>query len=178
MKTAIFTIICMFLFLPSFGQEPETKSEKFHKNIYLEGLGSSIIAGINYDMRLQKGHMDGLGFRAGVGLAPLSSGSKIITVPLEVNYLLGKKQSSLVSGIGILPFYGSFRNQKTTDNFGGFQIKGDTGGVALAGVYLVLGYRFQPMNNGLMFQVNWNPMISGSAFNAKWFGVSIGYGFK
>jgi hypothetical protein len=39
--------------------------DKLHKNIYGELLGSHILSGINFDMRLKKGRMDGIGLRAG-----------------------------------------------------------------------------------------------------------------
>ncbi|NBC24654.1 MAG: hypothetical protein GVX78_03460 [Bacteroidetes bacterium] len=41
--------------------------DSYHKNIYAEFLGSHILLGVNYDMRLKKGRMDGIGFRAGIG---------------------------------------------------------------------------------------------------------------
>ena len=148
----------------------------YHKNIYVEGLGSSIIGGVHYDMRLNKGRMDGIGFRAGVGLAPLS-GVTLATLPLEFNHVLGKKRSSLITGIGIIPSIVVMNRENVylDDNQ---PISINERVVGLAGAYLTLGYRFQPLRNGVMFQINWNPILSGSTLSPRWFGISLGYGFK
>lgn len=148
----------------------------YHKNIYAEGLGSSVIAGLHYDMRLNKGRMDGIGFRAGIGIVPLADVT-FVTFPLEFNHLLGKKRHSLVTGIGIIPLYGSIHKENVVTN-DGEMISIDKNGMAMGGAYLTLGYRFQPLRNGLMFQIHWNPVLSGATLSPRWFGVAIGYGFK
>lgn len=156
----------------------------FHKNIFVEGLGAGLLGSVNYDMRLQRGRMDGIGFRAGIGGANLNGTDDygepahigIITVPLEFNYLVGKKRSSFLAGIGLLPIYASVQGNGTI-NTTGERAFIDAEGFGFAG-YLSLGYRFQPLRNGFMFQINWNPLISKSGFSPAWLGLSIGYGFK
>ena len=44
--------------------------------------------------------------------------------------------------------------------------------------FLNVGYRFQPIENGFLFKINWTPVISGGRFEPRWFGISLGYGFK
>ncbi len=153
-----------------------------HKNIYVEFLGSSLLAGVNYDMRLRKGRMDGIGFRAGVGGLSASGFDQqteiklgIVTFPVEFNHIVGKRRSSLVTGVGLLPVYATISgNGELTDYE---YIHKD--GFDVVGGFLTFGYRLQPLKTGLMMQVNWNPMIlRGSGFNAGWFGLSIGVGFK
>jgi hypothetical protein len=39
-----------------------------YKNIFAEALRSSLMAGVKYDMWINKGRMDGIGFRAGIGV--------------------------------------------------------------------------------------------------------------
>ena len=163
-------------------QKPIPQFDGFHKNIYAEFFGSNLIVGVNYDQRLNRGRQDGIGFRAGIGGLSASGtyestdiNAGIVTFPLEFNHILGKRRSGLITGVGILPVYatataeGVLTNNQTVveEGFG------------LVGGFLNIGYRAQPLRNGVMFQFNWNPMIlRGSGFHTGWFGIGIGVGFK
>jgi hypothetical protein len=133
-------------------------------------------------MRLNKGRMNGLGFRVGVGGLSVSgtdagnSGSiGIVTVPLEVNHLFGKRRSSFISGVGLLPVYATASVSGESTDYELISAEG----IGLAGGFLTFGYRFQPLKSGVMFQFNWNPLIlRGSGFNSGWFGLGLGFGFK
>lgn len=165
-----------------FCQNDKPQFDSYHKNIYVEFLGSHILAGVNYDMRLKKGRMDGIGFRAGIGGLSASVFDQnteitlgLVTFPIEFNHLIGKKRSSLVTGIGLLPVYASLSadGELTDYEF----IQGE--GFGFVGGFLTMGYRFQPRKTGIMFQANWNPLIlRGSGFNIGWIGLGIGVGFK
>lgn len=156
--------------------------EGYHKNIFVEFLGSNLLVGVNYDMRLRKGKMDGIGFRVGVGGISVSGFDQntelnlgIVTFPIEFNQVVGKRRSSLISGVGLLPIYATISgNGELTDYE---YVQGE--GFGLAGGVLTFGYRLQPLKTGFMMQFNWNPMIlRGSGFNAGWIGLSMGIGFK
>ena len=74
------------------------------RSLSVELLGAQTIAGINYDSRFEGN--SGLGYRVGIGYGyGENSGwfdQKIngVGVPLELNYLLGKKNSKLELGFG------------------------------------------------------------------------------
>ena len=74
------------------------------RNLSVELLGAQNIVGINYDSRF-KGN-SGLGYRVGIGYGYGNTSGlfdqKIngVGVPLELNYLLGKKNSKLELGFG------------------------------------------------------------------------------
>lgn len=181
-KNLITFLILIGLSSMAFAQKKEVPEfDTYHKNIYGEFLGSNLLAGVNYDMRLNKGQMDGIGFRVGVGGVSVSGFDTqtqttvrvgVVTMPLEFNHLVGKRSSSFVSGIGLIPVYATASTQS-----GGEYALAE--GVGLIGGFLNLGYRYQPKRNGLMFQVNWNPMIvRGSGFQTGWIGVGLGIGFK
>lgn len=74
------------------------------RSLSVELLGAQNIAGINYDSRF-KGN-SGLGYRVGIGYGYGNTSGlfdqKIngVGVPLELNYLLGKKNSKLELGFG------------------------------------------------------------------------------
>lgn len=183
MRRIVF-IIALFLGFESlsFGQGKIPEFDSHHKNIYVEFLGSHLLAGVNYDMRLKKGVMDGIGFRAGVGGISTTTNDQntevslgIVTFPLEVNHLIGKKRSSFLAGAGLLPIYASFSSEGTLDDYE--YLRGE--GFGLVGGFLSMGYRFQPKKTGVMFQFHWNPLIlRGSGFNAGWVGLGVGIGFK
>ena len=150
--------------------------DSYRKNIYVEFLGSNLLAGVNFDMRLKKGRNDGIGFRVGLGGAHLSFSEGdlgIVTLPIEFNNIVGRRHGGFETGVGILPVYGTISG-RTPDNK---YVQAE--GVTIAGGFLTLGYRYQPINSGFMFQVHWNPMIlRGSGFNVGWFGIGVGVGFK
>lgn len=178
-KEMLIVLFLTFCSTVTFSQKAVPEFDSYHKNIYGEFLGSSLLFGVNYDMRLNKGRMDGIGFRAGIGGFSLSGTDQdvsaragVVTMPLEFNHLIGKRSSSFVSGVGILPAYASARveSPETSLSFNG---------VDIIGGFFTLGYRYQPKKTGVMFQVNWNPMIlQGSGLNAGWIGLGLGVGFK
>lgn len=74
------------------------------RSLSVELLGAQTIAGINYDSRFNGN--SGLGYRVGIGYGYGDNSGlfdqKIngVGVPLELNYLLGKKNSKLELGFG------------------------------------------------------------------------------
>ena len=75
------------------------------RSLSVELLGAQNIAGINYDSRFNGN--SGLGYRVGIGYGYGDNSGlfdqKIdgVGVPLELNYLLGKKNSKLELGFGL-----------------------------------------------------------------------------
>ena len=183
-KFITFSISLFLLFTISKAQvgSDESSFKTHHKNVYVELLGSSILTGINFDMRLNPGKMDGTGFRAGVGglnIKGETNGEQyeigLVTFPLEFNHLVGEGKHSFVSGVGLLPAYATIsgKGDFSEDTW----VQAD--GFGLAGGFLTLGYRRQPLNNGFMFQANLNPLVlRGSGFKVGWIGIGIGFGFK
>jgi hypothetical protein len=148
------------------------------KTVFVEALGNGLTVSGNFDLRLKANQNDGLGLRAGIGGGSLSGTDDqgnsasigIVTFPLAVNYLVGKKRSAFESGIGITPVYVSTSGRIDNDAFSG-------SGLALSG-FLNLGYRYQPVNNGFMGHIKWTPAITSTGFSPSWFGLGIGYSFK
>ena len=151
-------------------------AQKAAKSAYAE-LGGAGLASINYDMRLLK-KQDGIGFRVGVGgfSATFSSDDSysssnktgILTVPLEINYLLGKNEKNYFefgAGATIVSVRNKF-NYNPTNKFDG------TFG------HLYLGYRLQPKEGGFLFRAGITPIIYKNIFFPYWGGISFGYAFK
>lgn len=177
-KSLLFVAVLSFCAFNLLAQKEIPAFDSHHKNIFVETLGSSILVGVSYDMRLEKGRMDGMGFRAGIGGLSISDDGQsagLVTIPLEFNYLVGKGRSSLISGIGLLPAYGYVKGSGYITNNEYVEEEG----FGLPGGFLTLGYRLQPRKTGFMMQVVWNPLIlRKSGFNAGWFGIGLGIGFK
>ena len=108
-------IASLFVAAPSFGQNGRT--------VYLELLGASNGLGLNYDARFNRDASSGFGWRTGLGFGYRYSSTGVAygflskedgtldmshiynqcfraSIPLEINYLLGKGPSKLDLGAG------------------------------------------------------------------------------
>ena len=157
--------------------------DRHHKNIFFELGGSSILTGVHYDQRLRRGRQDGPGFRAGIGglsvRGTTDAGETVrfglVTFPVEFNVTTGRRRSGFVAGVGLLPVYAGASVQRVNNGNTSFST---AEGVGLAGGYLKLGYRLQPLRRGVFFEINYNPLILRGGGYQQYVGISLGYGFK
>lgn len=110
-------------------------------------------------MRLRPDRSDGFGVRAGLGTDMYN-----IIMPVSLNYLAGAKKSSFEAGIGVTPILGllSFRSTGLHDGF------------------ISVGYRYQPITEGLMFRASWTKwtsLFSNEASYDPMLSFSVGYSF-
>lgn len=145
-------------------------AQKKVRSVSLELLGAQNLAGINYDSRF-KGN-SGLGYRVGIGFGYgnssywINQDIKGVGVPIELNYLLGKRHHKLEVGFGtsmglyhvketVWLYYqpttpedeGHEEKITTSDNRFGYFMFGD------------IGYRYQ-RDNGFMFRVGFSPSFN------------------
>ncbi len=156
----------------------QSESSTRRKAVFIEFLGNGLLISGNFDMRFKKGQQDGLGFRAGFGgltitgidEAGFSAKAGIFNFPLELNYLVGKKRSAFEGGIGLTPLYlnAKLKIEDSKISGSGFGANG----------FISIGYRFQPLDKGFLFRINWCPIINSSGISPAWFGLSLGYSFK
>ena len=159
----------------SMGAQNKTRS------VSVELLGAQNMVGVNYDNRL-KGN-SGLGYRVGLGFGYgdnsylFDQNIKGVGVPMELNYLLGKKSHKLEVGFGAsLGIYhvkettwyyyndyqpalpgteGNDEKYTSTSNRFGYFMFGD------------IGYRYQ-RDNGFMFRVGISPSFNfGDKYGLK-----------
>lgn len=91
MKNLTFTIITVLSTgLFSYGQQTPI-IEKRAQNIFVEFLGQGLLVTANYDTRFTN-KRNGIGGRIGIGYIN-DSVNGITTIPVGINYLLGKKSS-------------------------------------------------------------------------------------
>lgn len=181
MKTRISLLLSALCLTLTFTRAQDVAAGR-NKAIYLEGLGSGLLLSANYDFRF-KPTQDGAGMRIGVGGgsfdATVTSGGTtsagtlgVVTLPVLVNYLAGKGRFAFEGGAGVTPIYISASSGSTVNN----DFVRNTG----FGVFgtLNVGVRAQPIRNGVVFRLNWTPVISDAGFQPQWAGISLGYGFK
>lgn len=127
-----------FLLAGSFAVPSSGQGRHYDRGIYGELLGPSGGLGVNYDARFRKGAETGWGWRAGLGLGYASSSNLValkfaddkietynrmyqVTVPLGINYLVGKGNSKFETGAGISfinAIYTSKSGAKTVSEYG------------------------------------------------------------
>ena len=145
-------------------KEEPAATGKFKKSVFVEFLGNGPVISGNFDMRLKPDRNDGFGLRAGGGIS-----GNYITIPLGLNYIIGKKRSGFETGIGITPAVKISEDQDINGNPN--EARFDAVG------FLNAGYRLQS-RNGFMLRANASVAYGNSYFIFGWPGLSIGYTFK
>ncbi|MCA5005382.1 hypothetical protein [Sphingobacterium bovistauri] len=155
------TILTTFLFC-CFITVTFSQGQKFG---FIEGGGSGVLVNANFDMRLKKESRDGIGFKLGLGNTFYLEDGKATTIPIGINYLIGKNKSGLLLGLN-----------NTFSIFGKGTKKFETKSVVPS---LELGYRFRPLEKGFAFQVTYNPLFNTvDGTMPIFFGIGLGYAWK
>jgi hypothetical protein len=170
-RLLLFSIITL-LFIDTYAQKNAIAA-------YVE-LGGAGLASANFDMRLQKKN-DGFGFRVGIGGFSVTSnysfGSNvgqdkvgITTIPLEINYLVGKGQRNYFemgggATIVVLKNTNINTNSVSTDRFNS------------SFGHLYFGYRLQPKEGGFLFRAGITPVFGKGYFLPYLPAISFGYKF-
>ncbi|MDT3404850.1 hypothetical protein [Mucilaginibacter terrae] len=137
------------------------------QNVYAELLGPGLLFSLNYDTRFGKAR-NGWGGRAGAGYVSADDNS-ILTLPVQVNYLLGKKGKYFEVGLGAT--FISTNGSNKEDDFFVFDDVNTTIGT------MTFGYRYQPVDGGFNFRASLNPVFNKNNFIPYYFGLSFGYTF-
>ena len=136
------------------------------KNVYLEVGGAGLAISLNYDSRFGD-QRDGWGYNIGVG-GFISGGNKVVTVPFQLNFLIGNYSSFIEAGGGATFLHSTGDTKGKTwqfDNITGFVATGS------------IGYRYQPEQKGISFRVAFTPILYDEGVIPAG-GISVGYTFK
>ena len=147
-------------------QDTLDASEVQARNIYLGVGGAGLAISATYDSRFGQ-ERNGFGYSVGVG-GFVSGGNSVITVPFQVNYLIGEHNSMLEVGGGT-----TFLNSKGDNKGKTWEFDKITGFVATGSI----GYRYQPDHKGLTFRVVFVPILYDEGIIPAG-GISVGYTFK
>ncbi len=166
--TALFTLVLLFLSVLVKGQESgSTSSEngKRAQNVFVELGGQGLLFTANYDSRFSK-RRDGLGGRAGIGYISIG-GDNASTVPLSLNYLLGKGRQFFEIGLGATLLATSGNDNSFLFNENNSNIIGT----------MSFSYRLQPIDRGFSFRAGLTPIFNKNFFIPYYAGLSLGYSF-
>ena len=166
--TALFTLVLLFLSVLVKGQESgSTSSEngKRAQNVFVELGGQGLLFTANYDTRFSK-RRDGLGGRAGIGYISIG-GDNASTVPLSLNYLLGKGRQFFEIGLGATLLATSGNDNSFLFNENNSNIIGT----------MSFSYRLQPIDRGFSFRAGLTPIFNKNFFIPYYAGLSLGYSF-
>ena len=188
-QALLLILLIMIIEYPAYSQESK---DLYPSNSFFVEFGGSGVAVLsaNYDVRFGKGRNDGLGMRIGIGRESSKSDPflgfgeikiKLFTVPLEVNYVFGKKRFSFEIGYSL-----TYINMTESSSFSLFnpQYTYTNESESFFVSYLPVGFRLKPKTNGFMLKFNLGPLINYSAPNIfyeekiqVWLGLAMGYSF-
>ncbi len=144
-------------------QQSSTESYNM-KAIYIEIFGNGFAYSFNFDTRFARSDR-GIGGRIGIGYTDFPGQDQLLTVPVMINYLLGKNGKYFEIGGGMVFVNG--------EHF--LKSLGSTNDVIYG--TLTFAYRYQPMDNGFFFKAGLTPVFGSEGFIPYWFGVALGYAF-
>jgi len=166
-------LVCAFFFCKS----SQAQSARYSKadstlnvraqNVYIELGGPGLLFSANYDTRFSQ-RRDGLGGRIGLGFIE-TGGVSVVTVPVQLNYLLGKKDKYFEIGLGAT--YASFNSGSDFFSDGSKPLTAST----VLGT-MTFGYRYQPVDGGFNFRASFTPIFYSANF-VPYGGISFGYTF-
>lgn len=165
MKKLIFLVALIIFTLGKLSAQDAPITEKRAQNVFVEIGGQGLLFTANYDTRFSN-KRNGLGGRAGIGYMSLD-GERITTVPIALNYLLGKGKQFFEIGLGAT----------FTSSSDGSPIlfKDDSEGSVLG--TMSFSYRLQPVDSGFSFRAGLTPVFNASNFIPYYAGISLGYSF-
>jgi hypothetical protein len=139
--------------------------------IYTELGGAGLLLSLNYDSRFSK-RVDGLGFRVGVGYS-FTNDPSFFTVPVGLNYLLGRNGNYFEVGAGVTYVGLSSNNGDAFVSIGNNDLTNKT---SFLFTTISFGYRRQPINGGFNFRGGFTPVfVEGQSGIAPY--ISLGYNF-
>ena len=167
--------VLLIVFLAASQTAMAQQDESTQKSLYAELLGASNLIGVNYDSRFKPnspwGYRVGLGYTYSKNYNMFSGSNSLkgVDVPLEANYLLGKKRSKLELGLGLnlgyytekydvwtlkkvleedgIPYYTTEYAGEDSHSTWGYYFFGN------------IGYRYQP-SHGFQFRAGISPSFN------------------
>lgn len=156
------------------------------KSVTLNLLGSSGLAGVSFDSRFKGNH--GFGYNVGLSYAYGTGTLDMYTlngigIPLEINYLLGQKNSHLVLGLGMTGGIYRYSAKSFIIGYGDDKAeilpKDVCGNVLGYNFFGDVGYRFQ-REKGFTFGVGIKPTFTfdNGKINGRWLMPYLSFGIS
>ncbi len=169
----ILLMLCTLCISQSKAQQTVDSGTGRAQNVFVEVGGQGLFFTANYDTRFSN-KRNGIGGRAGIGYLT-EEGSPITTVPVGLNYLLGKGKNFFEVGLGV-----TFINIGRSDNdfFFPNNSDGSTGSGSTVLGTMSFSYRLQPVDSGFSLRVGLTPFFNRQNFIPYYAGFSLGYTFS
>ena len=185
MNRSIISFIIFSILLISAQQAKSQKEEISGDVFYTEFGGAGVMMSFNFDSRFKRGERLGWGYRAGLGFSlgslewdydnatfnyDISEFEKrsFCTVPIGLNYIFGRKNSSNTFEIG---GGATFLSRKISI----FYYEVAEAGHFIGHVNMM--YRRVPINGGFLFRAGFTPIIGTSGEFMPMVAVALGYAF-
>lgn len=154
-----------------FAQESSTVAPVTSRaqNVFIELGAQGLTFTANYDSRFFR-KRDGLGGRAGIGYLSFNE-ERVTSIPLALNYLLGKNGKYLELGVGTTLFYSTGFKKVFSMNNKKKEYEGEVVGT------MSFFYRVQPEDSGFAFRIGLSPVFGEDFFIPYFGGLSLGYTF-
>ncbi|MVZ60413.1 hypothetical protein [Sphingobacterium humi] len=143
--------------------------DKRAQGVFFEVLGTGLAYSFNYDTRFQN-RRDGIGGRVGISYYSMD-GVSLFTLPVSLNYLLGKNGHYFEMGAGAT--YVNANEEGVEE--GGDVFIVESGSTVVGN--MVFGYRKQPVDGGFLFRAGFAPLFKSGDFLPYWPYVSFGFSF-
>lgn len=177
-KLFVFTILSL-LVISSFAQGTS-------KAVYVEAGGIGLPYSISFDTRFKKGTNTGMGARIGVG-GFIIEDEKMLTVPLQLNWLFGKDKNYFELGVGATYLYydgyeyqdyvcTGFNCYPNGEYYAGDFILPISNEHSIMGT-LSFGYRRIPAGSGFTWRAGITPIFNDNGFWPLFGGIGVGYKF-
>lgn len=176
MNKGKFCLLIVLLIGANFKSFSQIAHQKSIRNlIYLEAFGAGGYGSLNYERIIfqQKQKLPPnlkVGFRLGISTFNLKDfNNKFnpdVIIPVSINAIYGKTHHIEVG-------LGQTISNVTQTNSTTFAIERQT----TLNSNFTAGYRYQKSERGVIFRLNYSPIISTDKVYNSWFGLSIGYGF-
>lgn len=136
-------------------------------------IGPSLFT-LNGDIRFER-KLNGFGMRAGIGYVNVGDDNGAITIPIMLNYLLGKngKYFEIGAGATIVNNKGGLLFNDTYAPPGSNTIEKKTSAFGM----MNFGYRRQPLYGGFLFRAGFAPVFEKDKFIPYIPYLSFGYSF-
>lgn len=167
----IYLLFLAILFTGLLAAQPLLAQTKTN-SIYLELGGPGGIYSLNYDIRFQNS-IEGWGARIGVSYFALD-GESLFTIPVQINYLMGKDGNYFELGAGVT--YG-YRDDDYPHAGCSCVIPQDAFNHHVFYGSITIGYRYQPPNGGFLFRIGLSPLFNKETFQLFYPYLSAGFSF-
>ncbi len=176
MKKTILLLCSSLLILASNITDMSAQKTKIKKPVFKTAIfgqlgTTSMGLGFGFDMRLQRGKRNGIGVEAALSCAPAPDNLTVVSFPVGLNYLFGKRAHFFEMGLSTTPILFLTNREKQNNVNPSFNLT----------LSPRIGWRYQNPNEGLFVSICVAPLVvlysAGGELNNFPIGADIKMGY-